>query len=120
MHLRVVIGDTDVLERLLTGITPHARILNGSNWEPSLIGKDAASVEQNENGPPSQAGRYSNYTLSLTYATFTSMAFGLAFSDFGRWRFSTPSLNSAFTFASSITSGSEKVRTKLPYERSIR
>ena len=54
------------------------------------------------------------------YATFTSMAFGFAFSDFGRWRFNTPSLNSALTFSSSITSGSEKVRTKLPYERSIR
>jgi len=56
--------------------------------------------------------------LGPIYDTFTSMAF--AFSDFGRWRFSTPSLNSAFTFSSSITSGSEKVRTKLPYDRSIR
>jgi len=43
MHFRVVVGDTDVLEeRLLTGITPHARILNGSNWEPSLVDADAA------------------------------------------------------------------------------
>ncbi len=74
---------------------------------------------QERQRPAHEAGRWFLDTFKPTYATLTSMAFGLAFSDFGRWRFNTPSLNSALTFSSSITSGSEKVRTKLPYDRSI-
>src|ERR1041385_3292102 len=37
----------------------------------------------------------------LNYATLTSMAFGLAFSDFGTCKVNTPSLNSALTLLSS-------------------
>jgi hypothetical protein len=49
-----------------------------------------------------------------SYATFTSIAFGLAFSDFGRRICSSPSLNSAETLASSTTSGRAKLRTNDP------
>lgn len=31
----------------------------------------------------------SEHLIKPTYATFTLMAFGLAFSNFGRWKFST-------------------------------
>ena len=47
-------------------------------------------------------------------ATLTSMLFGRAFSDLGRWTMRTPSLKSAFTFAASASSGSVKLRAKLP------
>ena len=50
----------------------------------------------------------------INYPTFTSIALGFAFSDLGSWRFSTPSLKSAFTFSSSTRSGNVKLRTKLP------
>ena len=44
----------------------------------------------------------------------TSMLLGRAFSDFGRWTLSTPSLNSAATFSPSASSGRVKLRAKLP------
>jgi hypothetical protein len=40
-------------------------------------------------GPPGKAGRRSQEPFKAAYATFTSMAFGFAFSDFGRWRLRT-------------------------------
>jgi len=52
--------------------------------------------------------------------TFTSIAFGLTFSDFARWTFSTPSLYSAVTLLPSASSGNVKLRRKLPYARSTR
>ena len=69
---------------------------------------------EKDNGPPGRRAVVLGALFVSAYVTWTSMAFGFAFSDFGRWRFSTPSLNSAFTLSSSITSGREKVRTKLP------
>lgn len=48
------------------------------------------------------------------YETFTSMDFGRAFSLLARRTVSTPSLNSAPTFASSASSGTLKLRVKLP------
>src|SRR5437868_6317732 len=48
------------------------------------------------------------------YATFTSMDFGRAFSLFARRTVSTPSLNSAATVESSASSGTAKLRVKLP------
>ena len=47
-------------------------------------------------------------------ATLTSMCLGLAFSFFGKWISSMPCLNSAFTLSASASSGSAKVRAKLP------
>src|ERR1043165_7446055 len=54
------------------------------------------------------------------HCRFTSTALGLAFSLFGRCTFSTPSLNSAFTFAPSAPSRRVKLRRKFPYDRSMR
>jgi hypothetical protein len=48
------------------------------------------------------------------HETFTSTCRGLAFSSFTRCTVSTPSLNSALTFAGLASSGSEKLRPKLP------
>lgn len=96
---------------LLILITPY---LNGCNREPYLFDEDEAIEERYEKGPPGRRAFIVRILCEPTYAIFTSIAFGFAFSDFGRWRLSTPSLNSAFTLSSSITSGKEKVRTKLP------
>ena len=49
-----------------------------------------------------------------TYATFTEIALGLPFGDFGRCTFNTPSLNSADTLVASTSVGSAKRRTNLP------
>ena len=46
--------------------------------------------------------------------TFTSIAFGFAFSDLGRCTFKTPSLYSALTLLPSASSGKVKLRIKLP------
>ena len=55
-------------------------------------------------------------TLSLRFqATLTSICFGLAFSLLGRCTLSTPSSNSAFTLSASASSGTTKLRSKLPY-----
>src|SRR5438067_6806979 len=54
------------------------------------------------------------------YATLTSMPFDLATAVVGRCTFSTPSRNSAVTFVLSVSSGSVKLRRKLPKDRSIR
>src|SRR5207247_11411786 len=54
------------------------------------------------------------------YCTLTSMAFDLAIGVVGRCTFSTPSWNSAVTFLLSVSSGSVKLRRKLPKERSMR
>src|SRR6266404_790352 len=54
------------------------------------------------------------------YCTLTSMAFDLAIGVVGRCTFSTPSRNSAVTFLLSASSGSVKLRRKLPKERSMR
>ena len=59
-------------------------------------------------------------TTANPYETFTSMDFGRAFSLLARRTVSTPSLKSAPTFASSASSGTLKLRVKLPYARSIR
>lgn len=99
---------------LLILIIPYSSILNGCNREPYLFDEDEAIKERYEKGPPGRRAFIVRILCGVTYATFTSIAFGFAFSDFGRWRLSTPSLNSAFTLSSSITSGKEKVLTKLP------
>ena len=54
------------------------------------------------------------------YVTLTSMAFDLAIGVVGRCTFSTPSRNSAVTFLLSASSGSVKLRRKLPKDRSVR
>jgi len=54
------------------------------------------------------------------YATLTWIAFDLATVVVGRCTFSTPSRNSAVTFVLSASSGSVKLRRKLPKERSMR
>jgi hypothetical protein len=60
------------------------------------------------------------HTLRDHYPIFTSMVLGLAFSDFGRWTSSTPSLYSATTPLPSASSGIVKLRPKRPYARSTR
>ncbi len=52
--------------------------------------------------------------------TLTSTCWGLAFSSLTRCTVSTPSLNSALTLAGLASSGSEKLRPKLPQARSTR
>jgi hypothetical protein len=52
--------------------------------------------------------------------TATSISLGLAFSVFETCTVGMPSLNSAFTFSASASSGSIKLRTKLAYARSTR
>jgi hypothetical protein len=54
------------------------------------------------------------------YATLTSMAFDLGLAVVGRCTFSTPSRNSAVTFVLSASSGSVKLRRKVPKDRSMR
>src|SRR5882724_6497756 len=54
------------------------------------------------------------------YFTLTSIAFDLPIGVVGRCTFSTPSWNSAVTFVLSASSGSVKLRRKLPKERSMR
>jgi hypothetical protein len=54
------------------------------------------------------------------YFTLTSIAFDLAIVVVGRCTFSTPSRNSAVTFVLSASSGSVKLRRKVPKDRSIR
>src|SRR6266496_2009293 len=54
------------------------------------------------------------------YVTLTSMAFDLAIGVVGRCTFSTPSRKSAVTFVLSASSGSVKLRRKVPKHRSIR
>src|SRR4030095_8475599 len=54
------------------------------------------------------------------YATLTWVAFDFALVVVGRCTFSTPSRNSAVTFVLSASSGSVKVRRKVPKHRSMR
>jgi hypothetical protein len=54
------------------------------------------------------------------YATLTWMAFDLGVAVVGRCTFSTPSRNSAVTFVLSASSGSVKLRRKVPKDRSMR
>jgi hypothetical protein len=54
------------------------------------------------------------------YFTLTSIAFDLAIVVVGRCTFSTPSRNSAVTFVLSASSGSVKLRRKVPKDRSMR
>ena len=54
------------------------------------------------------------------YFTLTSIAFDLAIGVVGRCTFSTPSRNSAVTFVLSASSGSVKLRRKVPKDRSMR
>jgi hypothetical protein len=54
------------------------------------------------------------------YFTLTSIAFDLAIGVVGRCTFSTPSWKSAVTFVLSASSGSVKLRRKLPKDRSMR
>jgi hypothetical protein len=54
------------------------------------------------------------------YATLTSMAFDFGLAVVGRCTLSTPSRKSAVTFVLSASSGSVKLRRKLPKERSMR
>ena len=54
------------------------------------------------------------------YFTLTSIAFDLAIGVVGRCTFSTPSRNSAVTFVLSASSGSVKLRRKVPQDRSMR
>src|SRR5437867_3513998 len=77
-------------------------------------------MDRLKRGQDASRPRSESQTPRTTYVTFTSTAFGLAFSPLGRCTFSTPSLNSALTFEPSAPSGSVKLRRKFPYERSIR
>ncbi len=54
------------------------------------------------------------------YATLTCVAFDFATGVVGRCTFSTPSRNSAVTFVLSASSGSVKLRRKVPKDRSMR
>ena len=54
------------------------------------------------------------------YATLTGIAFDFARIVVGRCTFSTPSRNSAVTFMLSASSGSVKLRRKVPEDRSMR
>jgi hypothetical protein len=54
------------------------------------------------------------------YATLTCVAFDFATGAVGRCTFSTPSRNSAVTFVLSVSSGSVKLRRKVPKDRSMR
>src|SRR5882672_520386 len=54
------------------------------------------------------------------YATLTCVAFDLATGVVGRCTFSTPSRNSAVIFVLSVSSGSVKLRRKVPKDRSMR
>jgi hypothetical protein len=51
---------------------------------------------------------------------FNLLAFDLATAVVGRCTFSTPSRNSAVTFVLSVSSGSVKLRRKVPKDRSMR
>src|SRR5258705_4133380 len=53
------------------------------------------------------------------FSQATSICLGLAFASFDTCTVSMPSLNSAFTFSASASSGRTKLRAKLPYARSI-
>lgn len=81
-----------------------------SQWAPRRVSGEGSARKR----PADEAGLCVKDIVYAAYATFTSIALGLAFSDFGRCRLNTPSLNSAFALSSSITSGNEKVRAKLP------
>jgi hypothetical protein len=65
-------------------------------------------------GSGARDGRLHPSPAVPTQATLTSICCGLAFWVLARWTVSTPSLNSALTFAGLASSGSEKLRTKLP------
>ncbi len=54
------------------------------------------------------------------YCTLTWVAFDFATGVVGRCTFSTPSRNSAVTFVLSASSGSVKLRRKVPKDRSMR
>jgi len=54
------------------------------------------------------------FHISPVQETLTSTCWGLAFSSFTKCTVSMPSLNSAVTFAGLASSGSEKLRPKLP------
>jgi hypothetical protein len=59
-------------------------------------------------------------SVLLHYFTLTSIAFDRAIGVVGRCTFSTPSWKSAVTFVLSASSGSVKLRRKLPKDRSMR
>src|SRR5206468_9366380 len=59
-------------------------------------------------------------SVLMHYFTLTSIAFDLAIGVVGRCTFSTPSWNSAVTFVLSASSGSVKLRRKVPKDRSMR
>ena len=84
-----------------TGPTGNRRLCLSLFWAK---GKDARRTSEVWIARPLAGG----------YFTFTSSAFGLAFSVFGRATFRTPSLKEASIFDSSILSGRIKLRMKLP------
>src|SRR5690242_12922859 len=59
-------------------------------------------------------------SVSEHYATLTWVAFDFDTGVVGRCTFSTPSRNSAVTFVLSASSGSVKLRRKVPKDRSMR
>lgn len=88
------------------------------NLEVTGVAKHGALLSEQGSGC-GQSRIMSDKELSLSliarsYDTLTSIALGLAFSDFGKWTFNTPSLYSALTLDPSASSGSVKLRIKLP------
>lgn len=88
----------------VTGVAKHGALLSeqGSGCGQSRIMSDK------------ELSLSLNLSLARSYDTLTSIALGLAFSDFGKWTFNTPSLYSALTLDPSASSGSVKLRIKLP------
>jgi hypothetical protein len=99
----------------------------GASEPPSPSNRDKSSGSTG--GTASAAGRMkwplaARFFISFVFMapeffapvqeTFTSTCRGLAFSSFTKWTVSTPSLNSALTFAGLASSGSEKLRPKVP------
>ena len=82
-----------------------------SNHSPSGF-----AIHRDERAEPSARSP----SVLVHYFTLTSIAFDLAIGVVGRCTFSTPSWNSAVTFVLSASSGSVKLRRKVPKDRSMR
>lgn len=76
-------------------------------------GPDRATAEVPTGRRPGK-GRSADLLGSQDYWTFTSMALAFALELFGMWIWRMPSLKSEVTFEASTSSGSAKLRSKLP------
>ena len=116
------------MNRVWFTIIPPSMLADTPHSQQSEFAKTQISGPALWPGPEfSCAGRRCGWSIACAPAsqltnqvTLTSIGFGFAAGTLGRRTFKTPSRNSAAILLASASSGTVKVRSKLPNERSIR